>query len=186
MRLRRKKHPLPTTLREQIFLFLIALVVLVALYVIVFPLIYSRMYPLSATAVLRKGSLLYTLDMSQTHYRAGEPVLLRLGVKNTGRKPVELRFTTDRCADFLVCRDVNLYFFHYYPHVWSHLPTDAVHRVESRLTLSPGQKKTFEAVWSQKDYAGRAVAPGRYLITGILNTAGAKTELKLRGTTGKQ
>jgi|GEM_PF-4130312 len=181
--MKRKRHPRPTTFRHQLICFLSIFLGILILYLIFFPLIYARRHPLSATATMKQGDLLYTLDMKKTSYRSGERIGLRLALKNIGRKPVKLHFETDKHVDFIVQRDVNLVFFHYFPEVWRHLYEDAVYKVSRTIAIAPGGERSFEASWDQKDYAGRPSKPGRYIITGILNTSGQRPELKILGTT---
>lgn len=181
--MKRKKHPRPTTLRQQLLYFFSIFLGILILYLIFFPIIYTRRYPLSATATMKQGDLLYTLEMKKTSYRPGERIGLRLALKNVGTKPIKLHFQTDGYADFVVQRDVNLLFFHYFPEVWRHLYEDAVYKVSRTIAIAPGGERFFEASWDQKDYAGRPSKPGRYIITGILNTSGKKPELKISGTT---
>jgi hypothetical protein len=181
--MKRKRHPRPTTLRQQLIYVSVILAAIVLLYLVFFPIAYARRYPLNSTATMKMGYLLYSLEMDKTSYASGEKVDLRLAVKNTGNRTARLHFKTDGYADFIVHRDVNLFFFRYYPEVWRHLYTDAVRRVSRTISIGPGESRVFAAYWDQTDYSGKPVKPGRYIITGIMNTSGQKPELKITGTT---
>jgi hypothetical protein len=68
--------------------------------------------------------------------------------------------------------------------IWRYSANRAVEQKKHAVTLQPQEVLTYDAAWDQKDYAGKQVSPGRYIINGTVNLAGQSTELQMRGKMG--
>lgn len=105
------------------------------------------------------GPLFYDASVSKTAYARGEPVGIRLVVRNETADPVTLFFPSSQRFDFIV-RDRAGEAWR-----WSHGKRflDAV-ETES---LGPRQTLEYIASWDQRDSAGTAVLPGVYEVVAV-------------------
>jgi hypothetical protein len=92
----------------------------------------------------------------------GDTVEIVLRLRNDGPKPIDLELTGRPVAfDVIVTGPDG-------KEVWRRLEGAAVASILMLLTLQPGEGRDYTAQWAQVDRAGRAVAPGRYVLQGIL------------------
>jgi len=68
--------------------------------------------------------------------------------------------------------------------IWRYSANRGAERKQHTVTLQPQEVITYSASWDQKDYSGKQVTPGRYIITGSVNIAGQSAELQMRGKMG--
>lgn len=92
---------------------------------------------------------------------AGESVSFTLKAKNIGDGPVTLEH--GRGHDFVVTWPDET-------KVWSWQCAKVIILVLEITTLAPGEEFIYEGKWTQVDNQGEAVAPGDYLVYGILDT----------------
>jgi len=93
-------------------------------------------------------------------YAVGEAVRLTLAVTNPGRDAVSLITPSSQHYEFVVWKVGE--------EVWRWSADQMFLTVLSRLTILPGETRTFTAEWDQRDRAGRRVGPGDYLVVGTL------------------
>jgi len=134
-----------------------------------------------SSAELQDGDLSLKLSMDKQVYGAGEKVRLRLVLTNTGAQPVILKFNTNVEYDFLVQRETSFLVARVPQYVWKYSASTVEEAENHKLVLKPGQIKVYSATWNQQTYSGEPANPGRYSITGYLNTAGRRHVLTLLG-----
>jgi hypothetical protein len=94
--------------------------------------------------------------------RAGDTVEIVLRIRNDGPKPIDLELSGRPVAFDVVVTGPDG------QQVWRRLEGAAVASILMLLTLQPGEGRDFAAQWAQEDQAGRTVAPGRYVLHGVL------------------
>ena len=92
----------------------------------------------------------------------GQTVNLKLIWRNLTDKPVELTLGGRPAYDFVVTTNEG-------KKIWRWLEGQTVQDILEIKTVDPGQKLEFMLDWQLVDQAGAALAPGRYLVQGILN-----------------
>jgi intracellular proteinase inhibitor BsuPI len=105
---------------------------------------------------------------------AGQTVKLKLIWRNLTDKPVDLSLGGRPAYDFVLTTDKG-------KHILRWLEGQTVQDILEIKTVDPGQKLEFTLEWRPVDQSGAALAPGKYLIHGILNLeapAALKTEPK--------
>lgn len=172
--------------QSQAKFFVVCLVAVVILFLLALKFfVWRKQANLNTTANLQSKGLFYKLEMPRTSYAKGEPIDIQLSVRNITSKPISLTFDQDLEFDFLVQSEVNLLFVQVPQDVWrlsadpEHLPKRKPHVI----TIPPGKEKIFRSTWTQEDYKGKAVEPGRYIISGQLNAKDRQEQLQLRGET---
>lgn len=125
------------------------------------------------------GGLDYELRIDKSTYGVGQPIRLRLIVRNVSPDAVVLHFPSTQRYNFAVKRDLDFIFFHFPVDVWQSSYGRISHPVKNTLVLKPHEEKIFEEVWNQKDARGKQVSPGRFIISAWLTISGEKTILEL-------
>ena len=100
--------------------------------------------------------------VAPSRVRVGDTVEIALRIRNDDSKPIDLELS-GRPVGFdvvIVAADGG--------EVWRRLRDSVVGAALMLLTLEPGEARDFPVRWAQVDFAGRAVAPGRYTLQGIL------------------
>ncbi len=98
--------------------------------------------------------LAYSLECSKAVAGVGEPVELRLTVRNAGGQAVVLEFLAGQECDFTITRgDLVVW-------QWWRPRTDGT--TGRRLVLEPGETLIYTAVWTGRDDRGRPLEPGQY------------------------
>ncbi len=105
------------------------------------------------------GPLRLELAVNKPVYVVGEPVEVRLTLRNAGEAPVRVQFGSAQRFDVIVRRRGAL--------VWRWSYDKAFVQVIQEVTLSPGQTLAFNAAWGQVDLQGRRAEPGEYEIVGV-------------------
>lgn len=170
--------------KEVFFFFALILVVLVAFIGIV-RYMAVRSSPLKTKADTEVKDLHFSLKMDNAVYRSDEAVMLKLGVRNAGDKPVVIDFPSSLESDFVVERERDFFFFKVPFEVWRYSAQGGDMDNPHKITIKPGEEKIFQAKWNQTDFNGKQVQPGKYRITGIMNTKNFRITLQLRGETEK-
>ena len=172
--------------KSQLKLFVILLIAIILAFLLVLKFfVWRKQATLNQTAKLQSKGLFYKLAMPKTSYAKGEPIDFELSVRNVTSKPISLTFDQDLEFDFLVQSEVNLLFVQVPQDVWR-LSSDPEHLPKRKphvITIPPGKEKIFRATWTQQDYKGNNVEPGRYIISGNLNAKDRQEQLQLRGET---
>ncbi|MCE1248705.1 MAG: BsuPI-related putative proteinase inhibitor [Firmicutes bacterium] len=140
--------------------------------------------PLTKSARLKIRSLLFTMRMKETSYQIGQPIEIELEARNISYKPVTLKFDENLEYDFSVLKEKNFIFARIPMTIWRFSANRGAEHKPHTVTLQPQEVLTYSAAWDQKDYTGKQVSPGRYIITGTINLAGQSAELQMRGKMG--
>lgn len=93
----------------------------------------------------------------------GEPVRFDLVLRNHGDRTLTVPFRSGQRFDFEVLQEGRL--------VWNWARDRSFTQALTSMTLDPGESTRFSARWNMRDNNGRLVAPGRYLVRGILTTS---------------
>lgn len=107
-------------------------------------------------------SLLLDLEMPD-QVAVGEPVKLKLTLRNDGDEPVRLRFNTGQRYDFIVRNMEGGIVWQ-----WSH--DKAFTQVLGEVEIRPGEELSFNEVWRQVDNDGNQVGEGEYEVEGIITS----------------
>ncbi len=169
--------------KKEIATFTITLVVIVAVFFAVLNYFLSLQHPPTSSVELTVENLRFSLEMPQTLYHEGQPVPLKLSVKNIGTKDVTLKYSQALEYDFVVQKDLNLIFSSVPLDIWRFSTTHPVPGGPHDRVLKPQQSRSYETKWTQVNARGESVGTGRYLITGMVNLAEGPRVLHLRGTT---
>ena len=109
-------------------------------------------------------------------YKLGETVKLTYAVRNTCSEPVKYTFSSSMQFDLWIKRgDKEIY----------RMSKGRMYAmVITTLELQPGETKTFDIEWNQKDNAGKSVGPGMYEVYARLTPndnapAAVKTKVQL-------
>lgn len=137
----------------------------------------------SSSDEVTAGPLKFNLQMPRVNYAEGESVPLKLTVTNVGKDSVSLKFDHDLEYDFIVKRDVNLIFATVPFDVWRYSASHPGGLKSHTQVLKPGATLVYDAMWPQTNAEGEKVGSGRYVITGVINLAGEKKILEIRGGT---
>jgi Intracellular proteinase inhibitor len=92
----------------------------------------------------------------------GDTVEIVLRIRNDGPKLLELELSGRPVGYDVIVTDAAG------REVWRRLEGTAVGAALMLLTLKPGESRDFTTRWPQVDGQGRAVAPGRYTLRGVL------------------
>jgi len=100
---------------------------------------------------------------------AGATIPISMRIENTSSEPLELYLHgREATYDFIVTSsDGDI--------VWRRLEGQVVQAILRVDVLAPGQVLELRDSWNQRDNAGKRVAPGSYLVRGILLGEGSST-----------
>ncbi|MCS7252601.1 MAG: carboxypeptidase regulatory-like domain-containing protein [Armatimonadota bacterium] len=101
----------------------------------------------------------------------GEPVKMKLILRNRGNEPVKLSFRTGQRYDFIV-RNMDGEV------VWQWSHGKAFIQVLGEIELHPGEEKSFVEEWAQVDNNGNQVGAGEYEVEGIVTSDPAMSVAK--------
>jgi hypothetical protein len=95
---------------------------------------------------------------------AGQPVPIVLRLTNTanGRRELALQGRPIAYDVIVTQRDGAV--------VWRRLEGEVIQTILQLRTLAPGESLEFRHSWNQRSNSGEPVAPGEYLVTGVLPT----------------
>ncbi|MDQ7824830.1 MAG: BsuPI-related putative proteinase inhibitor [Candidatus Eremiobacteraeota bacterium] len=169
--------------RKEIALFVILIVVILLAFMGALRYFVVKSSVLTTRVDRKVRNLSFSLKMEKEVYYAGDDVKLRLGVKNLSDKPVYLEFPTNLEADFLVQREQDLFFVKIPFDVWKYSAKVGQVNTPHTVKIEGGREKVFTGIWDQSDFEGKPVVPGKYRITGSIDTKNFKIKLFLRGET---
>ena len=108
------------------------------------------------------SSASFTLRLDiPSEVQAGEPLLLRMAYKNLGYRPVQLTLGGRPAYDFIVATPEGA-------EVWRWTHGAKILQILEVKLLRPKGELQFTAEWNLVDNNGALVAPGIYLVHGIL------------------
>lgn len=102
------------------------------------------------------GDLLQGIKADHFAYKLGEPVRLTYAVRNRGSKPITLSFSSAKQHDIWITRGDTEVFRFSKGRMYATMLTT--------LVLQPGQTKSFDFTWNQKDNNGQDIGPGTYTV----------------------
>jgi hypothetical protein len=170
---------------KEVFVFVGIIVLLLALFMGTVRYIVVKSSPLRTKVDKKLSNLHFSLRMNNAVYQRSEPIILKLEVTNIGTRDVVLDFPSSLECDFVVERELDLFFVKIPFTVWKYSAQVGDIAEPHKVKLDPGQSKLFIAKWNQTDVGGKQVVPGKYRITSIMNTKNLKVILTLRGETEK-
>jgi hypothetical protein len=105
-----------------------------------------------------------TLELEiPAEFQVGQPVPLKLKLRNTSQQPVELILGGRPPYDFVVTKQDGIEIWR-----WSH--GQAIQAILEVRTLNPGEELEFTTEWQQLDNAGAPIRPDTYFVRGVLNS----------------
>ncbi|WP_066634828.1 BsuPI-related putative proteinase inhibitor [Desulfolucanica intricata] len=96
------------------------------------------------------NGLLYRLSTDRLNYRQGEDITLTFVKCNITNRTITLNYDTSQRYDFAAYRDGR--------EVWRWSRDRVFSQVRGRVTLGPGECRTYRVVWNQLNNQGRQVA----------------------------
>jgi len=103
-------------------------------------------------------------------FARGEPIELRLTVRNRLSTAATVQFTSTRQSDFVVIRRGSQAL------VWKFSDGKAFAQVQTELEFAAGEIKTFSVTWDQLDSSEQPVDTGVYEARGVLIYEGFDTD----------
>ena len=109
----------------------------------------------------RDGNPVVTINAPE-NVAAGAAIPIIMRVENTSGEPLELYLHgREATYDFIVTSaDGDI--------VWRRLEGEILQAILRVEVLAPGQELEFRHSWNQRDNSGKRIAPGSYVIRGIL------------------
>lgn len=101
--------------------------------------------------------------------KAGEPVEIKLRVRNTTSAPLDLYLRGREVTFDLAIADSTG------DSVWRRLEGEVTQAILQLKTLAPGEVMELSHVWNQQSQRGQPVGPGRYTVRGSVLTDGQTT-----------
>jgi hypothetical protein len=120
--------------------------------------------PIPQKIILSPGSQPGVITTDKPAYAPGQPITMKFTVSNTTKKSLDYNFATGQQYDFSVADTKGAT-------VWTWSKGRMFTQALGRLSLAPGQKKVFSAVWNGRDAQGKAVSPGVYIINARLTSS---------------
>lgn len=114
----------------------------------------------AASKAKKEGPVTASLRVEPVRAHPGQKIALRLTVTNRSPQEVKLFFNSGRKYDFTVTRGEE--------EVWRWSHGRAFTMAITQITLKPGESRTFEDSWEQKDNDDKRVPEGAYTVTGIV------------------
>ncbi len=168
--------------KRELFLFFLILFTMIigSIYLIRYKI--STEKPFIASSTKQLGYLDFKMEFdTKGSYREGQPVNMKMFLKNISDKQLEITFPYSVEVDFLVFREDDWIFFKVPTLVWSYAIAQKSYEKPHTLTLKPGETKVFAAEWPQEMQDGSPAKPGNYNIIGKIHTTDFSISLSLRG-----
>lgn len=114
------------------------------------------------------GNPVVTIEAPET-VPAGAAIPITMRIENTSSQPLELYLRgREATYDFIVTSaDGDI--------VWRRLEGEILQAILRVEVLTAGQALEFRHTWNQRDNSGKRVAPGSYVVRGILLGEGSLT-----------
>ena len=104
------------------------------------------------------------VSTTKTRFKIGEPVSFSLKAINTSKKPQALEFSSAQRFDISIANEAGA-------QVWSWAANKRFAESLGKLSLAPGESKTFEAAWDGQALPDAKIAPGTYTVQATLTSA---------------
>ncbi len=111
----------------------------------------------------------------------GKPIGLQMSLYNMSGHRIALKFTKSPALDFIVQRQVHLFFRTVPMEVWRYSAhsSRAFANNENHIEIMPGEEKVFHGEWNRVDNKGLPVKASKYVITGFINIEGGARSLNV-------
>ena len=185
VRLKRKPDSEESSRFRQAVVFLLVLGILLVAFMLAIRYVVAVRHDLNSSSTVQSEGLYLQLSMKKTSFAPGEPINIELSAKNVTDRTIKLNFENDLEFDLVVQNEMDLLFAQVPQAVWQY-SSESEHFAKPKphsLTIQPGQEIGFRARWSQHNFKGELVKPGRYCITGFLLAKDRMERLQLRGET---
>lgn len=103
------------------------------------------------------------VSTTQTRLKIGEPVSFSLKAINTSKKTQDLGFSSAQRFDVSIADATG-------KQVWSWAAGKRFAESLGKLSLAPGESKTFEATWDGQALPGQKITPGSYTVQATLTS----------------
>ncbi|MGA1875729.1 MAG: beta-propeller domain-containing protein [bacterium] len=140
---------------------------------------WSPVTPVPSTPKVKTPDLLYSIETDRDIYGESELITITFKVSNTGEGGAEIHFSSGKQFDVYVKNDEGEL-------VWQLSHHMSYTQAETSITLNPGEAKSFEAEWDQKDDDEFEVPQGTYRLEACLTATQsqynkkATTDISLR------
>lgn len=105
------------------------------------------------------GTVRVELSIDKAVYAVGEPVAITLALANVGSEAASFQFNTGQMYDFVLLREGLV--------VWRWSQGRAFTQALTALTLRPGETRTFQERWNQRNAQGRQIPDGSYELVAV-------------------
>jgi len=164
----------------EIRIFIIVMAIIFIIFVVVMNILSNYYQPADTSMSLSTEKIEFTLETEKNQFKSGEPVNIKLDVKNITEDDLTLEFETTNHCEFTIRREMNFVFFTHGLDVWRSSYNQKYEDEENKIILKPGQSKTFKTTWKQINSKGELVKPGRYSISVALLTKTKQPLLQLK------
>lgn len=110
-----------------------------------------------------------SIEVDEERVARGEPLSIRLVVKNRSNQPVVIPFRSGQRFDVEILQEEKV--------LWNWANGRNFTQALTSSTLEPGEEAVFVARWKMETNRGRRIPPGRYLVRGILTTSFREPQL---------
>lgn len=111
-------------------------------------------------ATVRNGvRLSLQISTDRDRYRAGEPVKIKLSVKNESSEDFVSQFSSGQSFDIKIYDEEG-------SEIWSWAYSRVFTQAIRPFRLDAGEVEEWEEVWEQRDNSQKRVSPGKYFVAG--------------------
>ncbi len=105
-----------------------------------------------------------TVTTGRARYRPGQPIAVTFTIRNTSKQSAHYDYPTTQQFDVAVTDAHGVA-------VWDWARGRAFAPHITALSLKPGERKTYAALWDGRDAQGRPVAPGVYTVSARMTSS---------------
>ncbi|MDO5295926.1 MAG: BsuPI-related putative proteinase inhibitor [bacterium] len=137
--------------------------------------------PMQGESVASESGGLYTC-LRIYDSEPGKPIGLQMSLYNMSGHRIALKFTKSPALDFIVQRQVHLFFSTVPMEVWrysAHNQRFSFANNETHIEIMPGEEKVFHGEWNRVNNDGTPVKASKYVITGYINIDGGTRSLNV-------
>lgn len=156
------------------------MVIIFTIFVVVMNILSSYYQPTDTSTSLSTSDIEFTLQTEKTQFSSGEPVNIKMDVKNITKDDLTLEFETTNHCEFVIRKEQNFVFFTHGLDVWKSSYNQQYKDEENKIILKPGEVKTFKTTWKQVNARGEQVKAGKYSISATLLTKTKQPLLQLK------
>ncbi len=105
----------------------------------------------------------FQISTTKSRFKIGEAATFSLKVLNTGKTTQDLRFSSAQRFGVSISDEAGT-------QVWSWAANKRFAESLGKLSLAPGESKTFEATWDGQALPGQKITPGSYTVQATLTS----------------